>query len=342
VTAALDGDLAPLLRLRRRAFKIDAEPPPPLLLSSGVYAATSCEEVRMPWARTTPPDPAERHRQAAADAATIPDSAFEPFDRATALASDTLDLCESWPHAPMAPAFGSGPMPDVPVLLVEGEDDLRTPVENAERTAQLFPQSRLVVVPETGHSAIGSDFSGCGVTAFAHFMQRRPVQSCRGGRRDFQPQPPPPARLADVRRLRGTSGLRGRTLAAVRLTLDDVWEDSITELVFNPRGPEIVRGGGLRAGHYRLDPGAALDLHGVAFVPGVTLTGRIEGFSVGRQRGRVRIGGSAAPHGVLTIRRQRVTGRLGGRRVSAKLNAPLVFAALSSRRAHWTLPPGTP
>src|SRR5215207_10439167 len=81
--AALSGDATPLLRLRRRAFEVDAEPPPPRLLSSAVYAATTCEEAPLPWARTTPPDPAERHRQAAVQAATIPDSEFEPFDRAT-------------------------------------------------------------------------------------------------------------------------------------------------------------------------------------------------------------------------------------------------------------------
>src|SRR6185503_126234 len=197
------------------------------------YAATSCEEVTMPWPRTTPPDAAERHRQAAAHAATIPDSAFEPFDRATALGSDTLDLCESWPNALAAPVFGSGPLPDVPVLLVEGEDDLRTPVENARRTAGLFPRSQLVVAPATGHSTIGSDVSGCAQRAFARFIQQRPVPAlCERARRPFAPTPPPPGRLAAVARLRGTSGIRGRTLAAVKLTLRDVAEDAVTELIF--------------------------------------------------------------------------------------------------------------
>jgi len=333
VRAALGGDATPLLRLRRRAFAVDAEPPPPRLLSSGVYAATTCEEVTMPWARTTPPAPAERHRQAEARVAAIPDSAFEPFDRATALASDVLNLCESWPQAPVAPEFGPGPLPDVPVLLVEGEDDVRTPVENAQRTAALFPRSRLVVAPATGHSAIGSDFSGCAQRAFARFVQRRPVGArCRRVRRAFQPLPPPPRRLADVPRLHGTPGIRGRTLAAVKLTLNDVIEDAITELIFDPRDPDIARGGGLRAGRYRIDSDNTLELDGVAFVPGVTLTGRLEHFLTRRQRGRLRIGGGAAPHGLLTVRRQHVSGRLGGRRVSGALNAPTAVVALSARR----------
>jgi hypothetical protein len=333
VHAALRGDATPLLRLRRRAFAVDAEPPPPLLLSSAVYAATTCEEAPMPWPRTTPPDAAERHSQAAARAATIPDSAFEPFDRATALGSDTLDLCEGWPQTPIAPEFGSGPLPDVPVLLVEGEDDLRTSVENAQRTAQLFPRSRLVVAPATGHSTIGADFSGCAQRAFARFVQRRQVPPrCPRVRRPFPPTPPPPGRLADVRRLRGTSGGRGRTLAAVKLTLRDVADDSVTELIFDPRDPDIARGGGLRAGRYRIDSENTLELHGVAFVPGVTLTGRLEHFLTRRQSGRLRIGGRAAPHGLLTIRRQRMRGRLGGRRVSGSLEAPEAVVALATRR----------
>jgi hypothetical protein len=118
----------------------------------------------------------------------------------------------------------------------------------------------------------------------------------------------------------------------VRLTLRDVAEDSITQLIFDPRDPDIARGGGLRAGRYRIDSDNTLVLSGVAFVPGVTLTGRIEHFLTRRQSGRLRIGGRAAPHGLLTIRRQQVRGRLGGRRVSGELNAPTAVVAVRALR----------
>jgi pimeloyl-ACP methyl ester carboxylesterase len=339
VRAALAGDATPLLRLRRRAFAVDAEPPPPRLLSSGVYAATTCEETRLPWLRTTPPDPDERHRQAAALAATIPDSEFEPFDRATSLASDTLNLCERWPQGPVAPEFGPGPLPDVPVLLLEGEDDLRTPVENARRVAELFPRSRLVVAPATGHSALGSDFSGCSDRAFARFFEERTVPTrCPRARRPFQPSPPPPRRLGQVAPLPGSSGLRGRTLAAVKLTLRDVAEDAITELIFDPQDPDIARGGGLRAGHYRIDGDNTLELHGVAFVPGVTLSGRLEHFGERREGGRLRVSGRAAAHGLLRLERRNARGRLGGRRVRVRLNARSAVSALAAQRRRWPLP----
>jgi pimeloyl-ACP methyl ester carboxylesterase len=333
VHSALGGDAAPLLRLRRRAFEVDAEPPPPRQLSTAVYAATTCEEAPFPWSRETPPDPVERHSQAAARAAAIPDSAFAPFDRATALASDALNLCERWPQAPAAPDLGPGPLPDVPVLMVEGEDDLRTPVENAERTAELFPRSRIVVAPATGHSAIGSDFSGCAQRAFARFVQLRPVPaSCPRARRAFPPTPPPPRRLADVRPLPGTSGIRGRTFGAVEVTLSDVADDSLTQLIFGDGESDIARGGGLRAGRYRIDSHNTLELRALAFVPGVTLTGRIEHWLTRRQRGRIRVGGSAAAHGLVTLRGRGLGGHLRARRVSASLNARRAVMAMRAQR----------
>jgi pimeloyl-ACP methyl ester carboxylesterase len=342
VRAALSGDATPLLRLRRRAFEVDAEPPPPRLLSSALYAATTCEETPLPWARTTPPDPGERQRQAGERAATIPDSEFEPFDRATSLASDTLNLCESWPQSPLAPEFGPGPLPDVPVLLLEGEDDLRTPVENARRVAELFPRSSLMVAPATGHSALGSDFSGCTDRAFARFFEERSVPvRCPRGRRFFLPSPPPPRRLSSVSPLAGTSGLRGRTLAAVRLTLRDVAEDSITELILDLDDPDLARGGGLRAGHYRIDAHNTLELEGVAFVPGVTVSGRLEHFLERRQRGRLRVSGRAAARGLLRVERFAVRGRLGGRRVRANLSAHAAVSALAAKRRQWPVAVGT-
>jgi pimeloyl-ACP methyl ester carboxylesterase len=323
VSAGLAGDPAPLLRLRGRALQVDAVPPPPRALSTAVYAATTCEEAALPWDRTTPPDPAERHSQAAARAQAIADASFEPFDRATMLASDTLALCERWPHAPVARGFGPGPLPDVPVLLIEGEDDLRTPVESAQRVAQLFPHSSLVVARATGHSALGMDLSGCSQQAFSSFFRGRALsEACRRVRREFPPTPPPPRRLADVPPLDGSSGVRGRTLAALRLTLDDVAADASTALVFDPADPDIARGGGLRAGRYRIDSRFTVELRGLAFIPGVTVSGRLRHFGERWQRGRLRIGGGAAPHGLLHVAGQRVRGRLGGRRVSATLRAP--------------------
>src|SRR5215211_1561114 len=174
-------------------------------LRTAVYAAATCEEVRLPWSRDTPPEPAERHRQARAAADAQPDSAFFPFDRQTALDNDLLSLCDRWPAAREAPSNGPGPLPDVPVLLLEGEDDLRTPVENARRVASAFPRSSLVVAPATGHSALGSDPTPCARRAFERFFLGRRVSTrCRRARRDFRPAPPPPGSIRGVRPAPGT------------------------------------------------------------------------------------------------------------------------------------------
>ena len=329
VRAALDGDEAPLLRLRRRAFALDGEAPPARLLSSALYAATTCEETPFPWARATPPMPTERRRQAALVAAGTPDTAFFPFDRATALDNDLIALCGSWPTAGADPGFGPGPLPDVPVLLLEGEDDLRTPLENAQRVAAQFPRSSLVVAPATGHSTLGADRSGCAARAFARFFQGRRVPTrCRSARRLIPATPPPPTALRQVSRVPSVAGLRGRALTAVVLTLGDVAEDAFSEPVL-AGDRDLARGGGLRAGRYRIDDEGTLHLEGVTFVPGVRVSGRIVRFTGGRQRGRLRVGGAATPDGVLVLRRRGVTGRLGGVRVSARL--PLAVAANSAR-----------
>ena len=92
VRAALGGDPAPLLRLRERAYAVGGEPPPPHVLSAMLYAATTCEETPFPWPRTTPPDPRARRAAAGAAAAALPDRVFFPFDRATAVGTDLIEL----------------------------------------------------------------------------------------------------------------------------------------------------------------------------------------------------------------------------------------------------------
>jgi pimeloyl-ACP methyl ester carboxylesterase len=325
VRAALVGDAAPLLRLHSRAFELEGEPPPPRELSAMLYTATTCEETRFPWPRSSPPDEGLRRAQARAVAAALPGSAFSPFDRATAVDNDLVELCGRWPAAAPAPAFGPGPLPDVPVLLIEGEDDLRTPVENARRVAAQFRRGRLVVAPQTGHSALGFDPTGCTTAAFGNFMRGRPFRTrCPRRRRIFPPLPPPPTRLAGVRPARGVPGARGRVLSAIALTLRDVGDDALTELIFDPADPDLARGGGLRAGSYRVAGNGALLLRRLAFVPGVGLSGRVSSFGrPRRRRGRIRVDGRrGVPSGLITIRGGRATGTLGGRRVSARLEPP--------------------
>jgi pimeloyl-ACP methyl ester carboxylesterase len=336
VRAALEGDRAPLLRLKRRSISVAADPPPARIFSPALFTATTCEEVPFPWPRTTPPDPRERRRRTEAAVTSIPAGAFQPFDRGAALENDLLQLCDRWAASPTAPTFGGGPLPDVPVLLLEGEEDLRTPVESARRVAGLFPRSQLVVAPGTGHSALGADPSGCTRRAFARFFRNQPVRPrCRRRPRVFPVLSPPPERLRGVRPAPGTRGVRGRALGALALTLRDVSQDAVTQLIFDPDDPDFARGGGLRAGRYRLDGDFTLHLTRVVFLPGVRVSGRLRRFEERGQRGRLRLSGPATPDGVLTVRGRRVRGRLGGQRVTARLGAR---AAAASARAAARLP----
>jgi pimeloyl-ACP methyl ester carboxylesterase len=314
VRSTLRGDLAPIVRLKRRALEIDAKPAPPSSLSSALYADTTCEETVFPWSRTASPE--ERRHQAELAAADVPDAAFAPFDRATALQSDLLLLCARWPSAPVAPSLGPGPLPDVPVLALEGEDDLRTPLEDAQRVVAAFPHSRLLVAPDTGHSVLGSDLSGCADRAFSRFFRGRHLpRRCRRTRREFPPLPIAPIALGKVKPGGRLRGLRGRAVTAVALTLRDVADDTLSSIIVDEGASDLARGGGLRGGRYVVNGDNTLILRRVVYVPGVKVSGRIKGFGERRQRGRLRITGKAVPDGRLSVRGNRVRGRLGRRRV---------------------------
>jgi len=334
VRSALAGDPAPFLRLKRRAATIDAEPPPPRVLSTGVYAAATCEETPFPWARTTPP--AERHGLAAQAALAQPADAFRPFDVKTALATDLLNLCEPWPTAAAEPEIVRGPLPNVPTLLLEGEDDLRTPVENARRVAAALPQATMVVAPATGHSTLGSDASGCASRAFGRFFTGRRVSTrCPRAHRQIRPTPVAPLRLRDVQRARGVRGRRGRALTALALTLGDVADDASTSLIIDLSDRDLARGAGLRGGRYRVTGANTLRLRRVSFIPRVRVSGFLRHFAERRQRGRLRISGRATPDGVLRVRGRRIRGRLGGRRIRGRLSvrttASVAHAAANDR-----------
>jgi pimeloyl-ACP methyl ester carboxylesterase len=271
VHAALSGDLAPLVRLIHGGELAAPAPGPSQAetLSFTLQAATLCEEAPLP----------EDPRAAAEE---IPDSAFAPFDREVALARDSNSLifqCSRWPDSePRYPPLPDA-LPDVPVLVYEGLEDTRTPLEVGERVAARFPRAAVVAAPKTGHSVLGG--ARCARVALKRFFaDREPGTPCAEVARAKKVTPVPPRTLADV---------PGGTLGAVRLTLADL--RATTRF-------GTSRGGGLRGGTFR-ERGRGYRLRRFSYVPGVALTGNTGGV--------LRVTGRAAEPMKVRLRRGKPT-----------------------------------
>jgi pimeloyl-ACP methyl ester carboxylesterase len=319
VRSALRGDGAPLLRLAKRAEDVESGDLDPSFLSPTLYATTVCEEGVFPWDWAA--DTATRMRQASDYIRGLPAEAFHPFDHATVLSSDEILLCARWPTRTRA-LQPLPPLPDVPTLMLTGEDDLRTSVESARGAALAQPGTVFVTVPNAGHSVLGVDLTNCTGKALSAFMRgRRVTTRCpRKGR--LRPSRPIPGSLSEVGAA-AAAGKRGRTVSAVALTLWDVLEQSSDSLLFDPLG--LIRGGGLRGGRY-FETRTAIQLAGVTFVPGVHVSGLLREGGVAN----VRVSGRSAADGRLRFGHGRVTGMLDGRRVSGRIKS-LARPALAAR-----------
>jgi hypothetical protein len=254
----------------------------------------------------------------------LPTSLFAPFDRtATLFWSTPFQLCALWPNALADPQLPYGPFPAVPTLILAGEDDLRTPLESARRVAARIPGATLVTAQEVGHSVLSGFPRTCGLRAADDFFRGRAVRPCPIRRRAFPALPPAPRRLAQVPAEPQVGGRRGRTITAVGLTLGDALDQLLSASLASGLTQSTLRVGGLRAGYVRATE-TRLEMHGVVYVPGVRIRGRI--VLSDRPHGSLRVTGPAAANGRLTFRRDgSVTGRLGGRRVR-------VSGAASARR----------
>ena len=105
------------------------------------------------------------------------------------------------------PAAGppAGSLPDVPVLMLSGQMDLRTPVETARSAAADWPHAQVLTIPDTGHSVLTADYSGCtheAAGALPRAARPSPAR-CKRGARDFFALPPAPLSLSELRAARG-------------------------------------------------------------------------------------------------------------------------------------------
>ncbi len=286
------GDAAPLLHLAEIANPLEVAPD----INDARFLATTCTEARLPWTPDSPLDPRQSALEAyAADRATE----LEPFSVRTLIEGSTAQICSTWPPTPRPePVAIQGP--DVPVLILSGREDLRTPLEDARRTAAQYPNARLLAVPGVGHSVLRNDPAGCGRIGLVAFVRGQTVPKCSGPSR-LTAAPYAPATIGALRPTR-LSGLPGRTLSAITVTLTGIAFDAAAH------GRETFRLPGLRAGYVRATR-TALTMHDVEWIRGVRVSGRLDA----RGRGTVTVSGPNAASGTVTYGPRGASGTLGGR-----------------------------
>lgn len=336
VHAALDGDPALLLRLAAipmTAFEAEGGD------SDAVLVATRCEDGGVPWPSGTPV--AQRRAAVGTALASLPPAQLAPFVADSLRRTGFPDLCNTWPEAPILQPHLS--LPDVPALILSGDVDLRTPRSYALALAARLPHAQVLAVPQTGHSVLGSEPSGCAADAVKAFFARRAAPACgRPKRSDFlTPAGVPPRRLRDLRAHGGLPSRVGRTVTAVQETTGFMERALLLELLPRllaaDRRTRAFRLGGLRGGSLTFTRRAVI-LRRYSVVSGVTLNARAQDASDEGAPLPVRIGGHAAAHGTLRIGDRWIVGRLEGHRVRVRVRATDEQALLA--RAAWTTPAG--
>ncbi|MFL5945907.1 MAG: alpha/beta hydrolase [Gaiellaceae bacterium] len=307
VHAALAGNIRPLLRiydLDLVSNELTAED-----LSFGLNAATNCADGHFPWAPGTPP--ASRRSAIDAAVANLPAGALGPFGNWAARLG-TAYFCEQWPSPAGNTPLGPGPLPDVPVIAINGGFDMRTPVANANNVINRFPQGKLLVVNGVGHSVIGSDVSTC---SWGYVRQWILGTLNAPDRAECAQRVQPIAKVVTAfpkrpkRTVSQTLSVAGKTLREAEATF---WF-----------GQEGFVARGLFGGRLRNDAGGrTFTLTRYSLAPGVLVSGKLRLADIGppsTYTGTVKVAGSAAVAGTLKIAKNgRITGRLGGRRVSGR------------------------
>jgi pimeloyl-ACP methyl ester carboxylesterase len=300
-------------------------------IDEALFVDTTCEESSLPWQRAAPPK--TRLAEGLGALRALPATDFYPFDASTAWADSVLPGCLQWPNAgPPPPAVGA--LPSVPTLILSGAQDLRTPTSGAEAVAARIPGAQLVVVPYTGHSVLGTDFSGCAQTALKDFFSSGTAQQCGAIHDPFSPTPVTPSKLTLVKPVGGLAGVSGSTLAVVLDTILDLERQVVgATLQADQELPSGSRFGGLRGGYAQITS-SSLRLHRLSFVNGVRISGSFPVVNGHLRPTDLRVEGSRAATGTVRVGAStHVSGILGGRRFDVSL------AKVKLARASGTMAP---
>jgi pimeloyl-ACP methyl ester carboxylesterase len=276
--------------------------PPDPTFSFPLYVATTCGDGSFPWQSGTPL--ADRERAYEAAVAALPRGATGPFGRWAARRGTAL-FCSLWPPSGPGAQPASRIGPDVPVLVLTGGFDMRTPTESARGVARLFRRARVLVVPGVGHSVLASDSSGCAARAVLRWLGGAKPASCR----HVRPVLAPVGRLTPLGQRRVPVE---RALEAVAATLR-----SAAAAWYTAGRPTANAIPGVRAGLLSGRGDFHFALRRFSDVEGVAVTGRLNVVAIERGpmlqlEGTVTVSGRRDVRGIVTVSGGRLAGRLGG------------------------------
>lgn len=145
-----------------------ADGTPPAAFSSGLHAATLCADQVFPWGDAATPVPVRQARLAEATK-KLKESQVWPYTRQVAAGQGFIQTCLPWPaeHPDSNPDVS---LPNVPVLLVNGDHDLSTPMEWAKEELARAPQGKLVIVKGASHSIQNRERGHAGRDAVIAFL----------------------------------------------------------------------------------------------------------------------------------------------------------------------------
>jgi pimeloyl-ACP methyl ester carboxylesterase len=132
---------------------------PPAEYSAGLHVATLCADLRSaPWGDSSAP-PAGRDEAVARALDKISPAEVWPFEPETATGQGIIQGCRHWPPSRPNPRPPYSRL-TMPVLLINGDRDLSTPVEWAREQTARTSHGRLVVISGMGHSIQGRNAEG--------------------------------------------------------------------------------------------------------------------------------------------------------------------------------------
>ena len=338
-----EGDSAPLLRIfaeNNLMGGFDQPGGPPRQYSRGLFAAVSCSDYPQLYDLTSPP--ALRVSQEWAAIAQEAAGVYAPFTidefRKTSIDVGVLDLCLNWPvpspaHPPQHSIPPGAKFPNVPVLVLSGElDSLTTPTEG-RLVADLFPNSRQVLVANSFHvTAVGDPDNCASAIATRFFRDLSPGDtSCASKISEVRTVPNFALKAAQVQSAAALAGNQGtaedlRVVAAATLAAGDM----IARWWVNTSG----FGAGLRGGVFQYTSSGNLyhyTLSGIRWTNDVEVSGWMDwDYGTGSVTADLSVTGPGTSSGSLIAtwndRQPRssasISGKLGGRTIVAAMYAP--------------------